>query len=243
MSVATFYYSGDIHVDTTVELSAEEASHALKSRRLTVGADIQLINGQGITAKARVSAAGKRQLCVDILNVDFTEQATPRVTLATAIPKGDRQKVMLDMVTQLGVSRIVPLDCKHSVTRFSNNTQLKWQRVCIEACKQSQNPWLPTISPEQTVSAFLEDSMKKSGVMVLYADQSGKRMIDTVPASINEICVVVGPEGGFSNDEMKLFINKLSNQAAQGVNFASAILRTETASVVAVAQAINVSCK
>lgn len=239
MSVATFYYLGDLRVDTSIELSAEEARHALKSRRLSVGAEIQLINGQGIIAQAQLSAIGKRQLSADIIALQFIEQPTPIVTLATAIPKGDRQKVMLDMVTQLGVSKIIPLDCKHSVTRFSNNTLLKWQRACIEACKQSQNPWLPTIAPEQTAAECLLDYSKKPGVALLYADQKGKAMAK-VSATIqaNEICIMVGPEGGFSNDEAQLFVD----HDAQAVKFASAILRTEAASIVAVAQVMNI-CK
>ena len=233
MATATFYTTEALNSDQRIYLSEQESLHAIKSRRLSVGQGIQLINGQGQLAQAEIAEVNKKQVAVNVGSIKTVPQPACSLTIATAIPKGDRQKVMLDMMTQLGVSKIVPLECEYSVTRFSHNMFEKWQRVCIEACKQSQQAWLPEIALPQSLQSFVIHELESEAKVkkILFADLSGSTATEIDVTSVSEIVILIGPEGGFSATE----INFLRSQKLDAITLGSAILRTETACVAAAA--------
>ena len=226
MALATFYHPTLELNDTTVELSAAESSHAIKSRRLSVGSSIQLINGRGILAHASISETTKRTVTVLIESLEECD-LNYSLRVATAIPKGDRQKTMVDMLSQLGVTDIIPLRCERSVSYFKPNMLEKWQRYAIEACKQSQNPWLPRILPEASIEEVLMD--KKS--TVIYADSEGQSVLTLNKSLRDNVTALIGPEGGFTELEMNLL-----EESCLPVSFGAHILRTELASVIAASQ-------
>jgi len=237
MAIPSFYYPDLTREDTLIELAANEASHAVKSLRLGVGNDVRLLNGHGLVGHGQLAELENR--CVKVQLSDVVEHAREsRVAIATAIPKGDRQKVMVDMLTQLGVGEIIPLTCEHSVTRFKANTHDKWQRVAIEACKQSQNPWLPEI--DEAISVI--DIVKVAAERLVFADSEGEPLANIVLSSNSAIgnvgvtgdslIVMIGPEGGFSPAERALFYDN----GIKSVTLGKHILRTETAAVTAAAQ-------
>ena len=148
MATPCFYHSELTDQDTLIELSSSESAHLTKSRRLKSGHQVNVINGKGLTAAAEVIVANSKQVQIQCSNFIVSTPPLTRINVATAVPKGDRAKTMIDMLTQLGVSRVVPLRCDYSESRFNDKHRQKWQRVAIEACKQSQNPWLPQIETE-----------------------------------------------------------------------------------------------
>lgn len=231
MAIPTFFHQNQLIADTCVTLSESEAMHASKARRLQVGADIQLINGKGDLASCSIASLSKRDVTVNVTQVTHTPKQDVTVTIATAIPKGDRQKMMLDMLTQLGVDHIVPLECEFSATRFSDNMQQKWQRVCIESSKQSQRLWLPSIAdamtPEQCLTHYSTDN---TALAVASADSDSS--VEQYLKSAEHRLIMVGPEGGFSDAEQLIF---KANQS-KTISLANHILRTETASVAAAAR-------
>ena len=226
MATPCFYHPSLTVDDEQVHLLAAEASHAIKSRRLQIGQNIRLINGQGLVADAVISQMDRRNVIVTIVNVEQSLVAPLQLHIAVAIPKGDRQKVMIDMLSQLGVNTITPLICEHSVTRFSDNLAEKWQRVAIEACKQSQNPWLPTLNMPQT----LEQIIEKNNQLLAYTDVDGDNIAAVCGSEFvffAAMTVVIGPEGGFSPSELSY----LRSQQLNAICLSGSILRTETAAV------------
>ena len=223
-----------INEDSIISLSEIESSHAVRSRRLRVGDEVNLITGQGVLAYGSIDHVDKRNVRVKIEGFEATPQRAERLSIASAIPKGDRQKVMLDMLTQLGVSDVFPLVCEHSVTRYSDNLGDKWRRASIEACKQSRNVWVPTIHEGQSV-----DQLNGSDEYhVVYADIGGCSMAsarDTANKNDLPLLVMIGPEGGFSSSELAYF--KKNEIAA--VTLGGNILRTEAASISAMAQFVS----
>jgi len=216
----------------TITISESESGHAVRSRRLREGHLVNVLNGQGITAHGKIKVISKRAVEIEFDSYDLNPQLTSALTIATAIAKGDRQKVMVDMLTQLGVSEIIPLNCEHSVTRYSDNLRQKWQRAAIESCKQSQNPWLPKISNTSNIEQLVE----RDDCYIVYADAAGENMA-TICSSMNErklsnLMVIIGPEGGFSDNETAFFTAK----NIQPVCLNKHILRTEAAAVAAMAQ-------
>lgn len=228
MSLPTFFHADLDAKETLIELSPQESQHAAKARRLKAGSPVRVLNGRGLVADAQIHAVERSKAT---LKIDSTKEfARPRLSLciATAVPKGDRQKVMLDMMSQLGVTQIMPLECEYSVTRFGSNMHDKWVRATIEACKQSQNPWLPEVLSAQQATS-LQPSESQS---VFYADGSGQSMSSLVDASCSNIMIAIGPEGGFSAAEVTHF----ETVGMQAIRLGDHILRTEAASVAAVSQ-------
>ena len=146
MSMPTFYLGEGFDEGSLITLSGKEAWHALGVRRLDVGDSIRLIDGKGAHALAIVeSLEGRNQASLRVAELTQIPLQQPDIILATAIAKGDRQSSMLDMATQLGISAWQPLLCDRSVSKVGKNSYQRWQRICLEACKQSGSAWLPQL--------------------------------------------------------------------------------------------------
>ena len=219
--------------DPVVTLSESESSHAVRARRLREGQAVNVLNGQGLIGHGCILTLDKRAVQISFESHSLKPQAQPRLTIAAAIPKGDRQKVMVDMLTQIGVAQIIPLQCEHSVTRYSDNLGKKWLRAAIESCKQSQNSWLPVIGEALTV----EQLMAQKNQNIVYADAGGQSMFELCQSIGGEtgLVVIIGPEGGLSENEIKA----LSSNNIMPVSLGNNILRTEAAAITAAAQFVQ----
>ena len=227
--------------DPVVTLSESESSHAVRARRLREGQAVNVLNGQGLIGHGCILTLDKRAVQISFESHSLKPQAQPRLTIAAAIPKGDRQKVMVDMLTQIGVAQIIPLQCEHSVTRYSDNLGKKWQRAAIESCKQSQNSWLPVIGEPLSVEQLIVQEHRN----IVYADAGGQSMLklcqslegnDGLTANVDtDLVVIIGPEGGLSENEVK----KLDSNNILPISLGNNILRTEAAAITAAAQFVQ----
>jgi len=137
-------------------LDDDESRHVLASRRKVVGDVLYLTDGAGGLAKCRIAEVRRRRrVVVAVEEVERMETPSRQLHVAVAPPKGDRQTVMLDMLTQLGMTRFTPLLCDYSPAKITDKTLQRWQRVCLAACKQSRRVWFPEILPAMTVEAFM----------------------------------------------------------------------------------------
>ncbi len=223
MAKPCFYYADHCEVGDIVELSAAESAHALQARRLKRGAPIHLIDGAGTFIDGQITDMTRRAVTVRVEQRQRMARLGQAITLAVAMPKGDRQKYLVDSLTQLGVATLIPLDCERAIS-IPKSTQLdKLRRISLEACKQSQNPWALSITEPQSLASLLSSSTTK-----FYADQSGLPWQQTVLENQvdSRICVLVGPEGGFSPAEFEA-LSGVGTPIALGQH----ILRTELAAI------------
>jgi 16S rRNA (uracil1498-N3)-methyltransferase len=213
-----------------VTLDPDETRHAVGARRLKEGDALTLFDGKGTTADGVVVHLDRRrsQLQARIEARLETPAPIPRV-LASAVPKGDRLSVMLDMATQLGMTRFVPLACERSVVKASAKATTRWQRICLEACKQSRRPWLPTID---AVAIPAEAVAREAAAGAVWLAQPDGRSVRHAGGD-GSLCVVIGPEGGFTSTE----VERMVAAGAQCVSLGTGILRVETAAVAALALA------
>ena len=222
--------------DTQALLSEPQASHAVRSRRLKVGDPLWLFNGAGHIAPGRISDIVQRPLEVHIDLEAGQELPAPRrrIHLLSALPKNERQVTMLDMAVQLGMTDFSVLMCEHSVSRMRDRGLSRWQRVVIEACKQSHQPWLPVIHPPRGIETLVSQSMSPDTV-VLLADRGGHSAAQVSPliANASTIYLLVGPEGGFTACER----DQLTTVTSASVSLGDSVLRIETAAVAMVALA------
>ena len=154
-------------------LSDTEASHAVRTRRLRIDDPLIIFDGKGLSAAARIIEISQRPLRVrlHIGERDWSPKKTPSVHLVSALPKGDRQNTMIDMATQLGVDVLTPLVCERSVSVARKGNRERWDRIVIEACKQSHRSRLPTLAEESSLETFI--SGIDEDAMVFVGDSDG----------------------------------------------------------------------
>jgi len=204
-------------------LSVQESRHATASRRLRVGDAIDLFDGAGAIAHADIEHINNKwQLEFSIRELNYFEAPAHRLWLASAIPKGDRQSVLLDMVTQLGVTDILPVKFQHSVWR-QRETPERWQRIVLEASKQSRRPWLPDLHQPIDLNALIETMSTVDNVLLAHQHGASVRAHGLNSDSL----AIVGPEGGLSDDEL----SQLTSHGAKPIAVTANVLRIETAAV------------
>lgn len=222
-------------VGVVVALSRKETKHALGSRRLREGDGVVLFDGQGTRARGILveERAGGHSLSIKIEARETVPPDTRHVELAASLPKGDRLATMLDMATQAGMNAFRPLECDESVVKASamrSDRSERWARIMLEACKQSERAYAPSIaSPLDPVLAAR--SAVAEGRAVLVAQQGGVPLHEAMRAIDGPVSVLIGPEAGFSEEELR----GLGEAEATFASLGRAIYRIETAAVVAVA--------
>lgn len=214
-----------------IVLTGDEARH-VAVQRLRVGDAIALFNGRGELARGAVRAFTRQHVQVHIAQRHREPPPRPRVDLYTAVPKGERFAVLLDMATQLGVSRVVPLRWQRSVAERGARANERWQRICVEACKQSRR----VHAPEVAAAVPLEEAARQAGaagarLLVAHLHNDARPLLTLDVAAADHLALFVGPEGGLTDPEAEL----LRETGAQFVRLGNDVLRIETAAVVFVA--------
>ncbi len=231
-SFPPLFYCPDLPevVGSRTALTGDEAAHALSARRLQVHDDIGLFDGHGTAARAVVTAVDRRRKTLEAKLTERRRMPAPRpaVHLACALPKGDRQHVLLDMATQLGMVRFTPLLCARGVVKPNPNTLDRLRRICLEACKQSRRFYLPEIDAPLTPRELARASAP--GSLWIAHPATDAVPLSTVAGS-NTLTLMIGPEGGFTDEEVREAIAA----GARPFSLGPAILRIETAAVAALA--------
>ena len=229
-SAAWFYYQDELKAGASVRLGEDEAAHAAGSKRLREGDGVVVFDGMGIIAQARIAAMTKRGgLDVEILSIETAPPLRPAITVASAVPKGERAATLLNMITQLGVSEFIPLASNRSVATGAKLTGERGRRIVIEACKQARCAHLPTLSPPMSPMEAATRAADADG-MALAAHPAGlplREVVDHHSVGAGAITLLIGPEGGFTEDE----VDAMRGGSAQIVTLGRNILRTETACI------------
>lgn len=233
---ARFFSSTPIAAEA-VTLDGPEAHHLLHVMRATVGTEVVLFDGGGAEFDARVTETGRSEVRLEILaRREVDREAEISLTLGVALPKGERQKWLVEKATELGVARLAPLITRRGVAQPEHGTLEKLRRVVIEASKQCGRNRLMVIDPAAALEVFVADADASS--LRLIADPEGRDVeeFSVAPISSQRVTAAIGPEGGFSRDE-------IDAAAAAGwtpIRLGSRILRVETA---AVALAALIGCR
>jgi len=194
-------------------LSDADRHHLERVLRTRLGDEVVVSDGAGRWRAGRLATAGVVEPTADIVT---ETRPTPEITIAFALTKGERPELAVQKLTELGADRIVPFTAARSVVRWdarraaSNIDRLR--RVVREAGMQCRRPWLPTV---ESVATFADAAALPGAVL---ADRDG------VPPSLDHPTILVGPEGGWSDDE------RLAGLGT--VRLGEAVLRAETAAMV-----------
>ncbi|MFC6087160.1 16S rRNA (uracil(1498)-N(3))-methyltransferase [Sphaerisporangium aureirubrum] len=217
-----------------IVLDGAEGRHAATVRRLRPGERVDLTDGAGTVAEGEVRATGKDTLRVAVLGRRVVPPPAPRLVVVQGLPKGDRGELAVEMMTEAGVDVIVPWAAARCVTVWKADRAAKslarWRSAAREAGKQARRFHLPEVTEQATTAevAALLDAASAAAVLHEEATEPLSRL--ALPAG-GDIVVVVGPEGGITEEELSRFRQAGATPALLGPT----VLRTSTAGVAAAA--------
>lgn len=221
------FYTPDIA--TTLELPQEEAAHALRVLRLSEGEEVMLTDGKGSFYHAEIDIISGKRCYVRIVETNTPDPLWQgHLHLAMAPTKNmDRIEWFAEKATEIGVDEISFLDC-----RFSERKVVKTERVekiLVSAMKQSLKPILPRLNPITPFSKFITQPFGGQK-FIAHCYEGEKEPLMQVLNPSEDALVLIGPEGDFSPEEVKVAISN----GFRPITLGRSRLRTETAALVAV---------
>ncbi len=223
--------------DGTIRVDGDLFRHMARVLRLRVDTAVLLADGTGREFSGVIRAIDRESLVIDVTETSpepFSGNI-PRITLYQGLPKGDKLELILQKAVELGAAEIVPFLARRSVARVKGREEEKlgrWQRLAREAARQSGQRTIPTVSFSPGMPAVVQGA-RQSVKLMLWEKERGNRLKETLGrfSQPESIAVLVGPEGGFPDDE--------AETAVQGgfipVSLGDRIVRTETAGLVMLA--------
>jgi 16S rRNA (uracil1498-N3)-methyltransferase len=229
MPAERYYTPQALAIDGTISLTEGEHHHLLHVMRTAVGDTVEIVNGRGQLAVAEVLSAGKRESTLKILE---TQQSPPppfALILAQALPRLNRLDTIVEKATELGITELWLFPGDRSERKILQESQKnRVLQVAVSAMKQCGALWLPEIKWQQPINGW-----KKGANPLLFGDVNPEaiKLGDYLQKHPLEggVVFVTGPEAGFSERE----VADLAALEGVGVKLHHNILRTDTASIVA----------
>lgn len=231
MRTIRIYQPGSYQVGDTVELSASAGQHVGVVLRMQTGDSLTLFCGDNREFPAIITATHKKKVLVYISSVHEANRESPcKIQLAQAISKGDRMEWVIQKAVELGVASIIPLFTAHCVVRLDEERlakkQAQWQAIAIAACEQSGRNQLPIIHPACSLDVYINQCQASSKLIL--QPNSAQSWRD-YQHSNGDIALLIGPEGGLSDEEVQYALSKQFQAWCLGPR----VLRTETAAIAA----------
>jgi 16S rRNA (uracil1498-N3)-methyltransferase len=221
-----------------VTVEGDEAHHAVAVRRLRVEERVVLTDGRGTTVLGTVAETGRRHLCVRVGRVETVTEPTPRVTVVQALPKGDRGELAVELLTEVGVATIVPWAAARSVAVWrgerGEKALTRWRVTAREAAKQARRAWFPQVTGLAS-TAEVASLVGRATVTVVLHEDAPDALADVPIPDDATVLVVVGPEGGLTDEELEA----LRTAGASVVRLGAEVLRTSTAGVAGVSALLS----
>lgn len=217
-------------VGAVIDLSSDVARHLVQVLRKKQGDQFWLFNGQGGEYQAEIESIQKKKVRVLLLRYQGTYIESPvSIHLGQCLSRGERMDYAIQKAVELGVSEITPLMSEYVQVKVTKERLLKrlqhWQAIVISACEQSGRCDIPKINSPTKLSDFILGNADKKYICCPRHNQTEDRKLSHVP--VKQILLTIGPEGGFSDQEVSDALEKGFKTLPLGPR----VLRTETATV------------
>ncbi len=216
-----------------VTITGEDAHHLIHVVRLKAGEKLRVSTAGGKNMLCRVAEIGDSFLQADILSDLISTELPATVLLFQAIPKGDRMETVIEKTVELGVSEIIPVSMQYCVVRLTEEKAKskvkRWQTIAENAARQSKRSRLPVVRDVCDFPAALDAFLQCDLKLFPYENERGMEATRDALAAIRPgqtIGIMIGPEGGFSLEEVAAVENK-----ARCLSLGKRILRTDTAAI------------
>ena len=228
-----FYVDFALSPDSVVELPDNVVRH-LNVLRVKNTEEIVLFNGNGKAYPALPEVLEKRRASVRILREEATDNESPlNITLVQAVSTAERMDFTLQKSVELGVAEIRPVISERCVVRLSGERAerrvARWQEIVVSACEQSGRNIVPKVLPLTTYAQALQQLPQETSKLLMSLNRAQK-LSDVQPQS-GKVVFMVGPEGGWTEKEEQ----QAFDAGFQSVTLGKRVLRTETASLAAIA--------
>jgi 16S rRNA (uracil1498-N3)-methyltransferase len=225
--VADRFYTADALGPGEYALTGAEAHHLAAVRRFAPGERVILFNGDGHDYPSEIISVGKRMVALNVLAREPADRELGfPLVVGCALPKGDRADFLIEKLTELGVTRFVPLITVRAVVQPKAAVVEKFARAVIEASKQCGRNRLMHVDPPRKWDDFLSLADLPASRMVLHTGLGLTRL-----ATSEGSAIAIGPEGGFTSEEISLALAK----GWLAVSLGPRVLRVETAAIAAAA--------
>lgn len=225
----------DASAGAEIRLDGPEGRHAVTVRRLTSGEALCLVDGLGRRVVGTVAqVVDKQALDVRVDAVVDEPEPQPHITVVQALPKGERGELAVEVLTEVGVDTIVPWAAATSVAVWKGEraarSHQRWADAAHAAAKQARRARFPDVTPLARTADVVERVRSASLALVLHEEGTSGIGTVTLPND-GEVVVIVGPEGGLTDDERQAF----TAAGAIEVRLGPSVLRTSSAGIAAVA--------
>lgn len=234
MSAALFYVDALPSVGEVAVVDGDEGFHAANVRRIRPGERLQLSDGAGELALCEVDEVGKGRLTARVLERRFVPTPSPAVTVVQALPKSDRSELAIELATEAGADGFVAWQAARCVARWETPAKVdkgirRWSAVARSAARQSRRARVPEVSGPVTTAELVGRLDDRSALVLVLHESATQRLTDVAVAGADAVTLVVGPEGGITDDEL----TALTGAGAAAVRMGPTVLRTSTAAAVA----------
>jgi 16S rRNA (uracil1498-N3)-methyltransferase len=228
-----FYVPAPPIENDLLKIEGNEARHIRRVLRLKAGDEIIIFDGLGKEYEGKIVEEGSSFVVMKVLNIFLSKRESPlEITLAQSLLKGEKMDYLIQKATELGVKKIIPFLSSRSIPLLDKSGRLKrhhrWERIAIEASKQCGRGVVPKIEPLQHYSEMLQTTPSNS-LRLIFWERGGAKIKEILERSVEKkkIWFIIGPEGGFSQEE----IEEAKRTGFIPITFGKRILRAETASL------------
>lgn len=232
MRIPRIHQNSPLRVGDTIPLTDDAANHVGRVLRMTPEQQVMLFNGQGGQYLATIVESSKKNVLVSIQSFDDHSSESPLdIHLGQVISRGDKMEFTIQKSVELGVTVITPLLSSRCGVRLQGDRLDKkldqWQKIAISACEQCGRTIVPQIRPVMELDQWLTEP---TDALKLTLHPRASYSVSTLPFPQQGIRLVIGPEGGLSDEEIELTKTHQFNELLLGPR----VLRTETAALTAI---------
>ena len=224
----TLFFVDDLPttVGSSYEFANDDANHAIRVLRMQTGDEFMLSDGKGSWSQVVAQEVKKKSMQVRVLDSGFQPPLATTITVVQAIPKGDRAKEAIELLTESGVDRIVPWVASRSIGKGTD----KFAITAREASKQSRRFRIPQVSDIATTAQICE-AIKLSDLAIVFHESANQKLSDQISShNVQNLLIIIGPEGGITDEELGAFQDAGAKVALMG----RPILRSAHAGIAAV---------
>jgi 16S rRNA (uracil1498-N3)-methyltransferase len=238
MTLPVFVVDAEVLLSDVIELTGPEGRHAVVVRRIRPGEHVELTDTAGNGVECAVVSVGKHSLVAEALSRRTEPVPSPRVVVVQAIPKGEHGERAVDLLTEVGADVIVPWAAGRGVVAWrgdrGDKALAKWRSAAFAAAKQSRR--LRFSEVRELHSTEQVGALVGTAALALVLHEAANRPISDVAVPVSgDVVMVVGPEGGITDDELASF----AAAGGEAVRMGPSVLRSSTAGVVAAAAVLS----
>lgn len=234
MTVSRIYLPRELEKGELCELRGENRQYVLSVLRMKKGDRLLLFDGQGCEYEAIIAGHDHERVSVEIIGKEEIHMNALKITLAQSLPKAKKMDFIIEKASELGAGVIIPFVSERSIPQLSPEKaglkQTRWQKIALEAARKSHSGGIPEVREILSFKKMLQAADKNAVKIIFWEEEKGmnlKLILQARKKDQRDFFIVVGPEGGFSREEI---------ETAGQLGFTSAslgkqILKVETAAL------------